>query len=127
MDSLLRTVGGSTVNLRVAGPNPAGDQMEIGAAQTAIENIPLAPAAMRKLRPQVTAGQPSQVEILISASAVEAQVSQLQLSSADALFASAMGVEVGGKLFLIEALTASEAFGQVYLYRLLVREAQPES
>jgi hypothetical protein len=127
MDSLLRTVGGSTVNLRVAGPNPASDQLETGAAQTAIENIPLAPAAMRKLRPQVTAGQPCQVEILISASAVEVQVSQLQLSSADALFASALGVEVGGKLFLIEALTASEAFGQVYLYRLLVREAQPES
>ena len=62
-------------------------------------------------------------ELLVSADAVAAQVTQLQLSSAQALFAMASGVVVDGRLFLIEAVSASESQGQAYLYRLLLQES----
>ena len=71
-------------------------------------------------------GQPAKHELLISGVAVQATVSELQLSSADALFAMASGVVVGGKLFLIEAVSPRESLGAVYLYRLLLREATAE-
>ena len=38
----------------------------------------------------------------------------------------ASGVVVAGKLFLIEAVSASESQGQAYLYRLLLQEAGGE-
>jgi hypothetical protein len=62
-------------------------------------------------------------ELLISADAIAAQVTQLQLGSAQTLFFMASGVVVAGKLFLIEALSTSESQGAVYLYRLLLQEA----
>jgi hypothetical protein len=68
-------------------------------------------------------GQLPKYELLISADAVAAQVTQLQLSSAQALFSMASGVAVAGKLFLIEAVSASESQGQAWLYRLLLQEA----
>ncbi len=66
-------------------------------------------------------------ELLLSASSVQAQVSAAQLESANTLFAEAVGLIVGTKTFLIDAISSSEAFGQVYLYRLLLREAQPKA
>ncbi|MGA8044487.1 MAG: hypothetical protein WCA37_16955, partial [Terracidiphilus sp.] len=71
-------------------------------------------------------GQP-QWEMFLSATSIEAQVSALSYSSAQALFAATLAVTVGGQDYLIESMTANEAFGQVYLYRLLVREARPQA
>jgi hypothetical protein len=62
-------------------------------------------------------------ELRISADAVVAQVAQLQLSSASSLFAMASGVVIGGELFMIEAVSWLEDEGEVYLYRLMLREA----
>jgi hypothetical protein len=68
-------------------------------------------------------GQPPLYELLISASSVQQQVSALQISSANALFDSAAGVEINDAQFLIESRSVSESLGQVYLYRLLLRES----
>ena len=64
--------------------------------------------------------------MLISASAVNAQLGLLQLSSTDQLFAMASGIFVDGEMMLIEALTEAEAFGRPYLYRLVLREPQSQ-
>jgi hypothetical protein len=71
-------------------------------------------------------GELPKYELLVSAAAVTTQVTELQLSCAQALFARASGVAVAGKLFLIEAISASENQGQAYLYRLLLQEASGE-
>jgi hypothetical protein len=68
-------------------------------------------------------GQLPKYELLISADAVAAQVTQFKLSSAQALFSMASGVGVAEKLFLIEAVSTSESQGAAYLYRLLLQEA----
>ena len=51
----------------------------------------------------------------------------LNLASAQALFAMTLAVTVGGQNYLIEAISSNEAFGQVYLYRLLLREARTQA
>jgi hypothetical protein len=49
------------------------------------------------------------------------------LPSAQSLFAMTLAVTVGEKDYLIESIAANEAFGQVYLYRLLLREARQQA
>jgi hypothetical protein len=54
-------------------------------------------------------------------------VSSLDLASAQALFAMTLVVTVSGQDYMIESIASNEAFGQVYLYRLLLREARQQA
>jgi len=122
--ALLRAGGATTACLQV--PPLQGDSTnagQIGLNAPGFLSLPLAPALFRKARVTMQDGQLPKYELLISADAVAAQVTQLQLSSAQALFSMASGVAVAGKLFLIEAVSASESQGQAWLYRLLLQEA----
>ena len=65
--------------------------------------------------------------VLSSRSDEAAKVDALDLDSAKSLFAMTLAVNVGGQDYLIESIAANEAMGQVYLYRLLVREAGTEA
>lgn len=122
--ALLRAGGGTTACLQM--PPLAGDTTtagQIGLDTPGFLSLPLSPVVFRKARVSMQDGQLPKYELLISADAVAAQVTQLKLSSAQALFAQASGVSVAGKLFLIEANSASASQGAVYLYRLLLQEA----
>ncbi|MFZ0271763.1 MAG: hypothetical protein WB524_08645 [Acidobacteriaceae bacterium] len=122
--ALLRAGGGTTACLQM--PPLQGDSTnagQIGLNAPGFLSLPLAPALFRKERVTMQDGQLPKYELLISADALAAQVTQLQLSSAQALFSMASGVAVAGKLFLIEAVSASESQGQAWLYRLLLQEA----
>ena len=125
-DSLLRSLGGFTVALQIPAVSAGGDASEIGITPQTYQQLPLSPALFRRVRTALIEGQAEKFELMVSASSVEAQVGALQLASADALFAQAAGVAVNGRLLLIEAVAAPEAFGQAYLYRLQLREALPE-
>lgn len=81
---------------------------------------------MRKLRPTWQEGGQSKWELLVSATSVQAQVSALNLTTAQALFAMTLAVTVAGQNYLIESIASNEMFGQVYLYRLLLREAEQQ-
>jgi hypothetical protein len=122
-DALLRTVAGATATLRVAGTNSNTDQSQLGLVATTFAEVPVSPVVMRKLRPSWVEGGQSKWELLISATSVGAQVNALDLASAESLFAMTLAVTVAGQDYLIESIAANEAMGQVYLYRLLVREA----
>jgi hypothetical protein len=126
-NALLRANGGTTASLQMPPATPvATDAAQLGLVSPAFQLLPLAPAVFRRVRATIAEGQPSKYELLISAVAVQAAVSELQLSSADALFSIAAGVVVEGKLFLIESTSVSENLGQVYMYRLLLRESASE-
>ena len=126
-DALLRTVAGTTATLRVAGTNPNTDQSQIGLVATAFAEVPVSPVVMRKLRPSWAEGGQSKWELLISANGVAQQVNALDLASAESLFQMTLAVTVAGQDYLIESIAANEALGQVYLYRLLVREVGVEA
>jgi hypothetical protein len=122
-DALLRSAGGTTASLLVAPTTgDGGDAGQVGASAPNFQQMPLSPVIFRRVRATMKDGQLPEYELLVSASAVAQQVSALQLASAEALFDSAAGVLINGAQFVIETRSASEALGQVYLYRLLLRE-----
>ena len=126
-DALLRSLGGSVAMLRmpVAATTAIGEQL--GAPTAGFADLPLSPAAFRKVRVAVSDGNQAKYELLISASAVEAQVSQLGLSSAEVLFALGLGITVGKEFFVIEGVSFTSAAGLACVYRVLLREAAMQS
>lgn len=122
--ALLRAAGGTTACLQL--PPLQGDTSDagqLGLDAPGFLSLPLSPVVFRKSYVALEDGQLPKYQLLVSAQAVEAQVAQQKLASAQALFAMAAGVVVAGKLFLIEAVSSSVAQGQPYLYRLLLQEA----
>jgi hypothetical protein len=126
-DALLRTVAGTEAAFRVAAAGSGSDQSQLGLVATAFAEVVVSPVVLRKLRPGWDEGGQSKWELLVSANGVAAQVNALDLASAEALFGMTLAVTVGGVAYLIESVAANEALGQVYVYRLLVREAGQEA
>jgi hypothetical protein len=126
-DALLRSVQGTTALLRVTGTNTDTNMRELGLVATTFEDVVISPVVMRKLRPGWQEGEESKWELLVSATGVEQQVSALDLPSAQSLFAMTLAVTVAGQDYLIDSSASNEAFGQVYLYRLLLREARQQA
>jgi hypothetical protein len=122
--ALLRASGGTIACLQM--PPLQGDSTnaaQIGLNAPGFLSLPLAPVVFRKARVSMQNGELPKYELLISADAVATEVTQFELSSAQALFSMASGIAVAGKLFLIEAVSTSESQGAVYLYRLLLQDA----
>jgi hypothetical protein len=126
-NALLRANGGTTASLQMPpATGDATDATQLGINAPNFQSLALSPAVFRRVRATIAEGQPAKYELLISALAVQTQISALQLSSADSLFSMAAGMVVAGKLFLIESASASESLGAVYMYRLLLRESAAE-
>jgi hypothetical protein len=120
-DTLLRTVGGRRVMLRVPSPATAGDVTEqLGLAVPTFQDIPLYPAVYRKARSHVAEGKAAQWELLVSATAVETLVGSLAYESASVLFATAYGVLSDDSLLAIASATAEQISGKPYAYRLVL-------
>ncbi len=113
--------------LRVTGVNTDTNQSEMGLIPTTFVDVCVSPVVMRKQRPTWQEGGEPKWELLVSASGVQQQVGALDLPSAQALFAMTLAVTVAGQDYLIESIAANEVFGQVYLYRLLLREARQQT
>jgi len=127
-DALLRTTAGTAATLLVPPATGDGtDAGQLGIDSPQLQQLPLAPSVFRRTRATMQEGQEARYELLISASAVQLQVSTLQLTSADGLFVIAAGVMVGGGLFQIESWSSSQVLGQACLYRLQLRAAEPQS
>jgi hypothetical protein len=125
--ALLRANGGTSAQLLM--PPATGDTTDagqLGINAPNFQSLTLSPVVFRKLRATMAEGNATKYELLIAAAAVQAAVGDLQLNSADTLFAMAAGVVVGGKLFVVEAKAVSENLGEVYMYRLLLRESTTE-
>jgi hypothetical protein len=126
-DALLRSVAGTSALLRVTGTNTDTSQSEVGLVATTFVDVVVSPVVMRQLRPSWKEGNESKWELLVSASGVQQQVIALDLASAQSLFELTLAVTVAGQDYLIESIASNEAFGQVYLYRLLLREARQQA
>jgi hypothetical protein len=126
-DALLRSMTGTTALLRVTGSNTDTSMSEVGLVATTFAEVVVSPVVMRKLRPTWQEGAESKWELFVSATSVEQQVSSLDLPSAQSLFAMTLIVTVAGQDYMIESIASNEAFGQAYLYRLLLREARQQA
>ncbi len=126
-DALLRSMTGTTALLRMTAATAGANMAEVGLVATSFAEVVLSPVVMRKLRPTWQEDGSAKWELIISATSVQQQVSSLDLPSAQSLFAMALVVTVGGQDYLIESIASNEAFGQTYLYRLLLHEARQQS
>jgi hypothetical protein len=126
-DALLRSMTGTTALLRVTGTNRDTSQSEVGLVATTFYEVVVSPVVMRKMRPTWQEKNESKWELFVSATSVAQQVNALDLESAQALFAMTLAVTLAGQNYLIESIASNEAFGQVYLYRLLLREAHQQA
>ena len=126
-DALLRTVSGTSAQLRIAGTNPDTNMSELGLVSTAFVEVTVSPVVMRKLRPSWPNDDVPRWELLVSATAVQQQVNGLDLASAQSLFSMTLAVIVAGQTYVIDSIASNEAFGEIYLYRLLLREARQQS
>ena len=126
-DALLRSVAGTTALLKVTGTNADTNMSEVGLVATTFSEIVVSPVVMRKLRPSWQEGGESKWELLVSATSIEQQVISMELPSAQSLFSMTLAVAVAGQDYLIESVASNEAFGQAYLYRLLLREARQQA
>ncbi len=121
-DSLLRSLGGRSVLLRLPGNAvPDSDQEQLGLTTPTFQDMEIAPVLYRKVSATVSDTASARYELLVSAAAIAGLVGPLGYSSASALFALAVGVVVDQMLMEITSATATEAFGQAYLYRLELR------
>jgi hypothetical protein len=126
-DALLRSMTGTSALLRVTGTNTDTNMSEVGLVATTFAEVVISPVVMRKLRPTWQDDGEPKWELFMSATGVAQQVSALDLSSAQSLFAMTLAVTVAGQDYLIDSIAANEAFGQVYLYRMLLREARQQA
>lgn len=119
-DALLATVGGRMVQLRIPVDGIPGDVTEqLGLATPEFRDVALGPVAFRKARGTGAAGR---YELIVSATAVEAMVGSLGYESVAVLFGVVAGVLVGDRLLYVESCRSSEIGGEVYCYRIGVRE-----
>jgi hypothetical protein len=126
-DALLRSVSGTSARLRITGTNQDSNMSELGLVSTTFAEVVVSPVVMRKLRPTWQESNESMWELLVSATGVQQQVTALDLACAQALFALTLTVTVAGQSYLIESIASNEAFGQVYLYRLLLCETRQQA
>lgn len=126
-DALLRSVAGTSALLRVTGASIDTSMSEVGLVAASFADVEVSPVIIRKLRPHLYEGDNSRWELLISATSVAQQVNALDLASAESLFSMTLTVTVGEQDYLIESVSHNEAFSQVYMYRLLLREARPQA
>jgi len=126
-DALLRSVGGTSAQLVVTNTSTDSNQSELGLVSTTFANVVVSPVAIRKLRPTWQEGNQSKWELLVSATSIQQQLSALDIPSAQSLFSMTLSVIVAGQSYLIESIASNEAFGQVYLYRLLLREQRQQA
>ncbi len=126
-DALLRSVSGTTALLRITNTNTDTGTSEVGLVATMFVEALLSPVLMRKQRPTWQEGGQSKWELLVSATSVEQQVNALDIASAQSLFSMTLAVTVADQDYLIESVASNEAFGQVYLYRLLLRESRQQA
>ena len=120
---LLRTANGRVVMLRMPAPAIPGSAAEqLGLAVPEFQDVALAPVVFRKARAKVGAGKATLREVLVSATAVTALVTNSGFASASAMFASAFGVLVDEALLTIVSFSEIEAGGVICGYRLLLCE-----
>ena len=117
-EAMLRTLGGTEVVLLFAAARLPGDpSSELGLVDPGVEQAAISPVIVREMTTENT-GPRRRIELLAGRSTMAEQVSQRNVSSADVLFETALGVVYQGEMFHIEGFVVERFAGVAYLYRV---------
>ncbi|HZR57140.1 MAG TPA: hypothetical protein VFA74_09735 [Terriglobales bacterium] len=118
-DAMLRALGGDQITLLfplITLPNDPSAQL--GMVDPGVEEVLFGPVVIRNLVVP-SSGPRRRLEFLLSGSAVTAELAARNVTSAQDLFDSALGVMYDGQLFHIDGITTEYFAGAAYLYRLV--------
>jgi hypothetical protein len=118
-DSLLRALGPSEVIL-VLPVLVQQNNADLGLATPVVEQLSLSPAVVRKIGSSTSAR--TQMEIMLSASTVNAQAESRNFDPPNALFDAALGIMHGEKLLRIEGVSWESFADTPYLYRIMLTD-----
>ena len=118
-DSLLRALGPSEVVVVLPVPIEQ-DKADLGLAPPAAEQLSLSPAVVRKIGSSTAAR--TRMEVLLSASTVNAQAESRNFDPPNALFEAALGILHGEKLLRIESVSWDSFADVPYLYRITLTD-----
>jgi len=127
-DAMLFGSSARTVLLRLPAPAITGDPDEqLGLATPQFQDIEVAPVVFRTAVDQAAKNDSGRRDLIISATTVQTLTGAMEFASANVLFASAFGVLVDDVLLAIVAVADLEAGGDVYAYRLTLRQPIEEA
>jgi hypothetical protein len=119
-ESMLRALGGDTVQLRLGGAVDGSLNAELGATPQSVQEIEITPVAVRGATPAAEGS--CRFELLLPASLVNAEAERNGLASGGALIEGAAGIVVQGTTMCVEKIM-TESFGDIpYLYRVIVKD-----
>jgi hypothetical protein len=118
-EAMLQTLGGTEVILLFAAAGlPADRAAELGLVDPGVDQVRISPVIVRELATENN-GPRRRIELLAGRSAMAEQVSQRNVSSAEALFETALGVVYQAEMFHIEGFFVERFAGVAYLYRVM--------
>jgi hypothetical protein len=116
--ALLHALGDGSITLRLPIPTVRSNA-DLGISGPLTEDVEFSPAVLQVVQP-LDDGT-ARYEASIGAEAVEEEVEKRNLGTAEALFASVLGIVAGGKLLRALNATPHLGGGAVYLYKLQAR------
>jgi hypothetical protein len=117
-DAMLRTLGGTEVTLLFAAAGLPGDGVSgLGLVDPGVVQAMIAPVVVVELTAE-NSGPRRRIEMLAGRGAMAEQVSQRNVTSAEVLFETALGLVYCGEVFHIEGFVVERIAGVAYLYRV---------
>ena len=117
-DAMLQSLGGTEVVLLFAAAGLPGDPSgELGLVDPGVAQAAISPVIVRELTTESN-GPRRRIELLAGRSSIADLVSQRNVSCADVLFETALGVIYQGEMFHIEGFMVERFAGAAYLYRV---------
>lgn len=116
-DAMLRAVGGCEISLvfpLVTLPNDPSAQL--GLVDPGVQQVALAPAVARSLKPSTEDRR--RLEFLISGAAVAAALPAQNLASGEDFFAASLGISFGGDMLHILDVIPEYCGSTPYLYKV---------
>lgn len=121
-DSMLRALGGTEITVLFPQATlPNDPSAQLGLVDPGVQEVEFSPVVIRIL-PTTGNGPRRQLEFLISGTTVAEELSSQGVTTAQALFANALGVMYQGNLLHIENVTTEYFADAAYLYRVLAVE-----
>jgi len=118
-DAFLQALGPSEVILVLPVPMEQANA-DLGLATPVVEQLSLSPAVVRKIGGATAAG--TRMEVMLSASIVNAQAESRNFDPPAALFDAALGMLHGDKLLRIEGVAWDSFADTPYLYRIMLTD-----
>jgi len=97
-------------------PNDAS--VQLGLVDPGVQQIAISPVVVRNLA-TANNGPRRRLEFLLTASAIDREVSDQNLASAEVLLDRALGVAYDNEIFHIEGFSTEYFGGMAYLYRVV--------